>query len=379
MTPFSVVICGAGTAGIEGLLRLQRLGGSRLDVTLVSPAAEFVHRPMTVLEAFGEAPARRYSIQRIADDTGSRWVSDSLGWIDRAQQIVHTTGGTQLHYDALLLAMGGREQPPVEHFDVFNGRDGGAGFREVIAGVAAGRITNLAFVQPRGSSWILPLYELALLTAHRARGTGRTPQLAMVIPGARPLEALGGEAGAVMERLLSEAGIDLHANADPHLDGDGRLVVRPGGTVLAPDRTISLPTIVGPNIRGIPGFAADRFLHVDGFCRVLRTDGRIFAAGDATDLPVKHGGIGTQQADVAAAGIAHLAGEGPPPARLRPRIAATLFTGNDPLYLSAYLIDGRGWQARFYDEPPWNPEDKVFAEELGPYLRALDAPAPVTR
>ena len=34
----------------------------------------------------------------------------------------------------------------------------------------------------------------------------------------------------------------------------------------------------------------------------------VFAAGDATDFAVKHGGISAQQADTAAAGIGHLAG-----------------------------------------------------------------------
>ena len=38
----------------------------------------------------------------------------------------------------------------------------------------------------------------------------------------------------------------------------------------------------------------------------------VFAAGDAADFPVKQGGIGTQQADVAAAGIAALAGDHEP-------------------------------------------------------------------
>ena len=42
----------------------------------------------------------------------------------------------------------------------------------------------------------------------------------------------------------------------------------------------------------------------------------MFAAGDATDFPVKHGGLGAQQADTAAAGIAHLAGTGERPAPL---------------------------------------------------------------
>jgi sulfide:quinone oxidoreductase len=375
MKSFSVVICGAGIAGVEALLRLRRLANSRVDVTLVSPGKELVYRPLTVLEPFSDQAARHYSIERIVADTGSTWIPDSLGWIDRDERTVHTAGGAILRYDALLLALGGRELPPAEPFEIFTGRDGGALYRDVVDAIVAGQLTNLAFVQPRGPTWALPLYELALMTAGRAREAARTPELSFVIPGPKPLAPLGGDAGDAIEGLLSDAGIVLYPDADAHIDAEGRLILGPGGIAVRADRTISLPTIHGPNVRGIPGFATDRFLHVDEYCRIRDTDGRIFAAGDATDLPVKHGGIGAQQADVAAAGIAHLAGIGSVPPRLRPRINATVFTGREPLYLSAYLIDGRGWHADTYAEPPWPVADKVVGAELGPYLRSLDSGA----
>ncbi len=34
---FHAVICGAGIAGIEGLLRMRRLAGDQVDITLLSP------------------------------------------------------------------------------------------------------------------------------------------------------------------------------------------------------------------------------------------------------------------------------------------------------------------------------------------------------
>jgi sulfide:quinone oxidoreductase len=105
---------------------------------------------------------------------------------------------------------------------------------------------------------------------------------------------------------------------------------------------------------------------------VQGTGGRVFAAGDATDFPVKHGGIGAQQADTAAAGIAHLAGavERPPP--LKPAIRGMLLTGDRPLYFVAQVVSGLGWSSEVYDRPPWPAEHKVVAEELGPYLADLD-------
>jgi sulfide:quinone oxidoreductase len=158
--------------------------------------------------------------------------------------------------------------------------------------------------------------------------------------------------------------------------GPRHLILQPSGTELHPDRTVTLPTITGPNIRGIPGDAIDRFLAIDQYCRVRDTDGRIFAAGDATDLPVKHGGLGAQQADTAAAAIAHLAGVAEAPDPLRPMIRGTLLTGGKPLYMAAHLIAGHGWRTEIYEQPPWPMDDKVVAVELGPYLSRIKPAAP---
>jgi len=83
--------------------------------------------------------------------------------------------------------------------------------------------------------------------------------------------------------------------------------------------------------------------------------------------------LGAQQADTAAAGIAHLAGAAPPPEPLMPVIRSTLLTGDKPLYLLAQLVGGLDWSSEVREQPPWPAEEKVVAEELGPYLAALPA------
>jgi sulfide:quinone oxidoreductase len=368
MAGFAVVICGAGIAGIEGLLRLRRLAGDQIDVTLLSPADHLVYRPLAVLEPFAAGAVRRYPIQQIAADAGAHWLRDALAWVDRNQRVVHTISGRALAYDALLLALGGRELPSPEHTVVFTGREAERTYGSVLAAVDAGDIGNLAFILPDGPTWPLPLYELALLTAQRARDNDRPLEIAFVTAERRPLHAFGGDAGEVMAGLLQQAGVTLYSDSTGNIPGAGHLILQPSGLELYPDRIVTLPAITGPNIHGIPGFAVDRFLHVDEFCRVRDTDGRIFAAGDATDLPVKQGGVGAQQADTAAAGIAHLAGAAEAPEPLRPVIRGMLLTGRDPLYLAAHLIAGRGWMAQIFDQPPWSVDQKVVAEELSPYL-----------
>jgi sulfide:quinone oxidoreductase len=372
---FAAVICGGGVAGIEGLLRLRRLVGDQVDLTLLSPAEYLSYRPLAVLEPFAAGAAPRYSIPRIATDAAARLVRDTLAWVDRAGRVVHTGGGQRLPYDALLLAVGGRQGTELEHADVFTGSDDQS-FRRIVEDIETGSITSLAFVLPSGPCWPLPLYELALLTAGRAKQVGASLEIVITIPGPRPLHAFGGDAGDAISRLLRHAGITVHTSAAAQVVAPHHVVLRPRGVHLHPERIVTLPTISGPNVRGIPGDARNRFLPIDGHCRVPGTDGRVFAAGDATDLPVKQGGVGAQQADTAAAGIAHLAGLAEPPQPLRPVIRGTLLTGGTPLYLSAHLLAGEGWQARMYEQPPWPLDDKVIAEELGPYVRGSPAAPP---
>ena len=101
------------------------------------------------------------------------------------------------------------------------------------------------------------------------------------------------------------------------------------------------------------------------------TNSRIYAAGDAAAYPIKHGGLGAQMADAAATAIARLAGADVEHAPFWP-IQGKLLTGKDPLYISARLVGASGFESEVYDTPPWPEDEKVVAEELGPYLAGLD-------
>jgi trehalose synthase len=376
MKPFAVVICGAGVAGVEGLLRLRKLAGDRVDITLLSAKEEFAYRPMAVLEPFARGQVNRYPVAQIAADTGAHWIRDNLGWVDRDHRKVHTSHGQVLEYDALLLAVGGRERKPPEHVQVFSDRNAAELYRAIISDVESGHIKSLAFVMPSGPSWPLPLYELALLTAEETRGKVAL-DIAFITPDPLPMKAFGEEAGQAVARLLRDAGISLYSDANVHVEGPRHLVLHSSGTDLYPDQIVTLPTLTGPNVAGMVGDAIHRFLPIDARCRVLGTDGHVFAAGDATDLPVKHGSLGAQQADAAAAGIAHLAGVVDAPGPTHPVLRGMLLTGHDPLYLTADVIGGQGWGAKIYEKPPWPPDDKVIAEELGSYLRGIEAVNPL--
>ena len=75
-----------------------------------------------------------------------------------------------------------------------------------------------------------------------------------------------------------------------------------------------MPRVTGPADPRPARRRGPRFLPIDKHCAVRDTDGRVFAAGDAADYPIKHGGLGAQMADAAAAAIAVLAGAQDPSA-----------------------------------------------------------------
>jgi sulfide:quinone oxidoreductase len=168
--------------------------------------------------------------------------------------------------------------------------------------------------------------------------------------------------------------VRLLAGAQGEVPASRRLVVRPSGEELAPERIVALPRVQGPAIRGLPAVDGG-FIPIDDRCRVRGVGEHVFAAGDAVDFPVKHGGVGSQMADTAAAGIAALEGSAARPEPLSPMIRGMLLTGREPLFLTARLVEGRGVDSEVSREPLWPPDEKVVAEELGPYLAGLDARA----
>jgi sulfide:quinone oxidoreductase len=376
MTPFSTVICGAGVAGVEAALRLRRLAGDRAQITLLDPGENLVYRPLAVREPFASGAARRYPLAQIAAAIGATLVRDGVASVDRDERTVRLQGGDAVHYDALLLAPGGRQVAPFENAHVFNDRNANETYHGIVQDIEAGYITSLVLIEPDGPTWPLPLYELALMTAERAYSMNATCEIVFVTAHERPLQAFGAAAGEAVERLLADAGIALHAGSTANVLGRRHLVVEPGGVELRPQRIVTLPTIAGPEIPGLPTVAPHGFLPINDLCEVREGGGRVFAAGDATDFPVKHGGLGAQQADTVAAGIAHLAGAGPLPAPLEPVVRGMLLTGSAPLYLTAHMSEGNGWQGELHDQPPWPVDDKVVAEELGPFLRSLGTAAP---
>ena len=370
MSDFRVVICGGGIAAIEGLLRLRTLAGDGLDVTLLAPNEELSYRPLAVHEPFSGPGIRRYPLRQIASRTGAGWVQDAAEWLDPAAQVLHTETGAALEFDALLLAVGGRLVVPFEHVTVFDDAHADEGYHGLIQDVETGYTRSVVLIVPEGPAWLLPAYELALMTAERAGSMGEEGlSVSVVTPEPAPLAALGENASRAVGELLDRAGVRVFENARPEVPEARHVKVTPDGPELEAGRVVTLPRIEGRPLRNVPSVEGG-FIPVDGHARVPGMAAHVFAAGDATNLPLKHGGLGAQQADVAAAGIAAMAGADVVPEPLRPVVRAVLHTGAKPLYITARL-EGDTVQSEV-TTTGWPADEKIVAEELSPFLESLE-------
>jgi sulfide:quinone oxidoreductase len=366
---FEVVIVGGGVAGLEGALALRNLAGDRVSLKLMAPSPDFVYRPMTVREPFSWAVAERYPLPEIAPDIGAELVKDALVRVDPGAQVVHGESGSELRYDALLLGLGAKIRARYEHAVTLNDARLDELLHGLIQDVEGGYVNRLGFVVPPRMAWPLPVYELALMTSRRAYDMNVEVAATIVTPEDAPLAVFGQGVSQAVAELLADRGIEVIVSAYCEVPRTGVIEISPGERTLEVDRVVALPELDGPAVPGLP-HTSDGFLPVDDHCRVRDTE-RVYAAGDAVDFAVKHGGIAAQQADTAAQAIAALAGAPVDPQPFRPSIHGVLLTGEEPRYLSAEITGGRGLRSELTDEPTWSPPTKISARYLAPYLEQL--------
>lgn len=367
--PVHVVIAGGGVAALEAMMALRALAGARVRITLLAPEREFHYRPMAVAEPFTIAAARHIALVAIAADFDARHVAGALDSVHAAERCVVTRDGERIAYDALVVACGTRMRPALEGALTIDDRSLGVTLRGLVQDIEQGHVHAVAFVAPEQAFWPLPLYELALLTAHRAYDMNATVEIAVVSPENAPLTVFGSSVSNELSRLLRDAGIAFHGSSSARLT-DGELTLRPGDIRLRPDRIVALPLLEGPQIAGLPTDARG-FIPVTEQFEVRGLDG-VYAAGDATAYPIKHGGIAAQQANVVAASIAANAGIAIAAQPLRPVIRGALLTGAATRYLEAELVGDGGFRSTVSDVCPWDPPTKIDARHLGPYLARGD-------
>ena len=365
-----VVIVGGGVAALETALALADLAPDRTDVTVIAPNTEFVYRPMVVREPFAYSSAQRYSLARIVRDAGAKLLEGELGWIDPGAQTIHTKADETIGYDVLVLALGATITKRYPHALTIDDRDLDETLHGLIQDIEGNYIHRLAFVAPGRMAWPLPLYELAMMTAGRAYDMQIELETTIVTPEDSPLAIFGSAASEAVVDLLTAANVETIGSAYAEVPSSGEVLINPGERHLEVDRVVALPELYGPAVRGIP-LGENSFIRIDPHCRVPDVE-CIYAAGDATDFPIKQGGIGSQQADVAAQSIAALAGASVTPERFNPVIHGMLLTNEKPRYLTAHVTGGHGFSSEITETPAWSPPSKIAAKYLAPYLEAQD-------
>jgi sulfide:quinone oxidoreductase len=367
--PVNVLIAGGGVAALETMMALRALAGDRVQITLLAPEREFRYRPMAVAEPFTIAHARHVDLAAIAADFGAELVRGRLAAVEPGDKRVVTRSGERIGYEALVIACGTQLRPAFDGATTIDDRSLGGALRGLVQDVEDGYTRDIAFVAPAQAFWPLPLYELALLTAHRAYDMNIDVDISIVSPESAPLALFGSGISNELSKLLRAAGVTFRGSSFAQL-AHGELTLQPSGLRLRPSRVVALPLLEGTQITGVPT-DPHGFIAVTDLGAVRGLDG-VYAAGDVTSYPIKHGGIAAQQADVVAAGIAARAGAAIEPQPLRPVIRGVLLTGDTTRFLEAELAGDGGFTSTVSDICPWDPPAKIVARHLGPYLAQKD-------
>ena len=194
----------------------------------------------------------------------------------------------------------------------------------------------------------------------------------MVTSEDAPLGVFGPGASQTISEALANAAIGLHTGAIVRGWSDGALQIVPNASVAA-DIVIALPTITGPQVRGLPRTPTG-FVDADSDGRV-RGEQRVFVAGDAGPFPVKQAGLACQQADRVAAAICGDLGISAPTLPAWPVLRGLLWSGDGDHFLRRDLAGGRDESLGTVSvtNALWWPPGKVAGRFLTPFLHEIEA------
>lgn len=389
-----VCVVGAGTAGLEGLLSARQQFGADAELRLIAPEREFRYRPMNAGSLFRPSAERGIPIGDLVAQADATWVAERADAVYDAERSVLTRDGNTVSFDFLLLAVGAQPRRALRQGYVWQ-RGGDPGFLDqIILDIAAGDVRSVAVTVPRGARWPLPAYELALILAWSAAGSGA--EVVLITAEQEPLAALGHAATEAVTRELSAAGVKTMSGVEAVDEPEREQQMHePAGVILVPeqaaddfdalsgkptdpasvrlgvdsvaefDRLISLPTVVGP---GIAGVAADAvgFVEVDEALAVCGCE-RVWAAGACIAAALEHSALAARQADAAIAAIAAASSgrsAGPITPAGAPELTGLLLTGQRERWMAENPIGTREPSTRCLWWPPGRAVGRMLAQRV---------------
>lgn len=371
-----VLIVGGGFAALEAALALRALAEERVAVTILSPDRRLRYRPAATGELRSDDPPRSYALEMICRRLGASYLPGALESVASRHHSVRLVNGRRLSYDYLVLAVGARPVVAIPGAWLFRDHRDRAAFQCLLGQLETGELERLVFAVPTGSSWPLPLYELALQFAAHARARGAEAQLSLATPEREPLAIFGDRASRAVAAVLGKSGVRFLGGVSPALvRGDGALELQADGHIAA-DAVVAIPQLRARRITGVPA-SWWGFVPTDPDGRVQELHD-VYAAGDITATPVKQGGVAAAQADRVAHAIARELGVAVHRPDGRRVLRAQLVGGDRPVLLRAEL-DWRGRPTASGSEAATPLQEplaaKVFGRYLTPFLQQLDAAA----
>ena len=191
-------------------------------------------------------------------------------------------------------------------------------------------------------------------------------ELSIVTPEVGPLAIFGSAAGDAVAGLLERAGITVYLSAVAQVLAAGHDRAAPGGRA-APGQDDRDSSHRRPRDSGPGGGGAHGFIPIDSACWVPGADA-FTRAGDAAAYPIRHGGLGSPDGRHRSSVDRAARPEQRSISSHSCRSSAKLLSGGAPLYLRRTARRPARFESEVYDTPPWPEDQKVVAEELGPYL-----------
>lgn len=395
-------VVGAGTAGLEGLLRARERLGPDAELRLIAPDREFHYRPMSADSPFRPAGERSLAIADVVAQAGATWVADRAAFVREAERTVLTRDGDAVNFDFMLLAPGSRSGRTLRQGHLWRRGDDPGFLDQILTEVLEGSVRTVAVAVPRGARWPLPAYELALILAWTTAGT--EAQITLLTSENSPLGALGSEATNAVRRELDEAGVRVHAGVEAvdspqdHHPEPADLILLPedsaedidaligkptdpvrvhlgSGSAVDFDRLISLPTVVGPLIAGVASDAAG-FIEVDDTLKVCGSE-RVWAAGGCLATALQHSALDARQADAAIDAIAAAyEGSATPESPAAPELTGLLLSGQRDRWLAENPVGTREPSTRCLWWPPGRAVGRMLAEQIAAWNPSLSEALP---
>jgi len=350
--PARIVVLGGGVGGtLAANLLAKRLGGDA-RVTVVDPTGMHVYQPGFLYAALGKANGRwlaRDERTLLRDDV--ELIVEAATRVEAEQGVVRLGHGGSLAWDYLVLATGARllpDQVPglVEGAHEFYSLEGALRLREALRRFGGGRV----LVGVAGIPYKCPPapveFTLMLDQYLRKRGVRDKSELTLlsplnraftIEPASKLVQPLMEARGIGLETFFNVESVDPAAGTVSSLEGDKA----------AYDLLVLVPPHAGQAVVEASGLGdAGGWVPTDRTTLQHQRHDRVFALGDATDLPIsKSGSTAHFEAPVVASRIASLVRGTAPKVNYGGRVMCFLETG-----------DGKATALRFdYEHPPVPP------------------------